>query len=244
MRLLRRRTVSLRDVRRAGGMRSSSSSRGEVSSGMQLDRWLPGRSCFGPCSMPAVYSRARDSDAGRSKMNGVWCRLVGLCLPPLVLCALDGTLTLVGQSADYWSGHYAAVNESSPTFNHLLQLHPMAFAFGLLVWSAIFVAIILLLPETPALIVSIAATFGHTVGAATWLLFRFQYAVPDLQLAVSTFGCAARTRHSTGVAGCSRPALSPHRLESRSPLDARGGPVWRRGVSVPLAAVALGSSPL
>jgi hypothetical protein len=92
-----------------------------------------------------------------------------------LLCALDGTLTLVGQSAEYWAGHYAQVNEGSPTFNHLLQFHPAAFAAGLLGWAAIFVVVILLLPDAPALILSIAVTFGHTAGAATWLLYRFQH---------------------------------------------------------------------
>jgi hypothetical protein len=88
---------------------------------------------------------------------------------------LDGTITLVGQSANYWAGNYAGVNEGSPTFHHLLQIHPAAFAIGILVWAAVFVGIILMLPDTLSLIISIAVTFGHTVGAATWLLYRFRY---------------------------------------------------------------------
>jgi hypothetical protein len=100
---------------------------------------------------------------------------LGLCLPPLIFCAFDGLITLGGQSADYWAGNYSAVNEVSPTFNALLRLHPAAYMAGVLVWVAVFVGLILLLPDTLALIVSIAVTFGHTVGAATWLLFRFQY---------------------------------------------------------------------
>ncbi len=102
-------------------------------------------------------------------MEGVRRRLMGLCLPPLVLCALDGVLTALGQSGVYWAGDYARVNEASPAFNHLLQIHPAAYAVGILAWAAVFVGIILLLPDTLALIVSIAVTFGHTVGAATWL---------------------------------------------------------------------------
>jgi hypothetical protein len=108
-------------------------------------------------------------------MGGVGRRLTGLCLPPLLFCTLDGTLTAFGQSAEYWAGDYACVREGSPTFNHLLQIHPAVFAAGLLVWAAVFVGIILLLPDTLALIVSITVTFGHTVGAATWLLWRFQF---------------------------------------------------------------------
>ncbi len=108
-------------------------------------------------------------------MEGVGRRLMGLCLPPLALCALDGTLTALGQSAAYWAGDYTRVNEASPTFNHLLEIHPAAYAVGVLAWAAVFVGIILLLPDTLALIVSITVTFGHTVGAASWLLWRFQF---------------------------------------------------------------------
>jgi hypothetical protein len=67
------------------------------------------------------------------------------------------------------------VNEASPTFHQLLALHPLAFAGGFLVWMVVFVGIIMLLPDTLALVVCIVVTLGHTVGTATWLLWRFQY---------------------------------------------------------------------
>jgi hypothetical protein len=108
-------------------------------------------------------------------MSPVLRRLLGLGLPALAACALDNTLTLVVQSPEYWSGNYAAVNEGSPTYNQLLQIHPATFIAGSLVWAAIFLGIIVLLPHTLALIVSIAVTFGHSAGAATWLLWRFGY---------------------------------------------------------------------
>jgi hypothetical protein len=108
-------------------------------------------------------------------MRGVRRRLLGLCLPALLAWALDNTLTLAGQSPAYWDGNYAAVNEASPTFNHLLQFHPAAFVLGAVVWAAVFIGIILLLPDVFALILSIAVTLGHTVGAATWILWRFGY---------------------------------------------------------------------
>ena len=107
--------------------------------------------------------------------TGMKARLVGLCLPPLLLCALDGSLTLAGQSSDYWAGQFSQVNEGSPTFHHLLALHPAAFAAGIVCWAAMFAAVILLLPDLGALILSIAVTFGHMAGAATWLLWRFQF---------------------------------------------------------------------
>src|SRR5260370_474686 len=50
-------------------------------------------------------------------MASVQQRFLGLCLPPLAFSALDGSLTLAGQTAGYWGGTYARVNESSPTFH-------------------------------------------------------------------------------------------------------------------------------
>ena len=75
-------------------------------------------------------------------MSSVWRRFLGLCIPPLAFCAFDASITLAGQSADYWSGNYAEVNEASPTFNHLLHIHPTAFAVGTLAWAAMFASII------------------------------------------------------------------------------------------------------
>jgi hypothetical protein len=100
-------------------------------------------------------------------------RFFGLCLPPLLLCLFDSTLTLVGQSSQYWAGNYWLANERNPTFNSLLNISPWADMAGIAVWMGVFVGILLLLPDTLALIVSIAVTFGHTVGAATWLYSRF-----------------------------------------------------------------------
>lgn len=108
-------------------------------------------------------------------MGSVGQRLLGLCLPPLVFCAADGAMTLVGQPPRYWAGDYAAVNEGAPSFNQLLQIHPAAFAAGLIIWEATLVGLILLLPDALALIVSIAATLGHTFGVSTWLLWRYHY---------------------------------------------------------------------
>jgi hypothetical protein len=108
-------------------------------------------------------------------MAGLGQRFLGLCLPPLAFAVLDGSLTLAGQSAEYWSGAYARVNEASPTFHDLLAIHPLAFAGGFLGWMAVFVGLILLLPDTLALIVCLVVTLGHTVGAATWIVWRFNY---------------------------------------------------------------------
>lgn len=160
-------------------------------------------------------------------MSGLRQRFIGLCLPPLAFSVLDNALTLAGQSAEYWGGAYDWVNEASPTFNHLLATHPLAFVGGVFAWMAVFVGIILLLPDTLALVVCIAVTLGHTVGSATWLLWRFHlgYQVINglLLLAAVTLGLGIRYGWQ---AGPPEPYLLPRRIAR-----------WRWVLSIGLFAV-------
>ena len=103
---------------------------------------------------------------------GFKARFLGLCVPPLTFAVLDGLLTIVGQSAVYWSNHSAS-NEANPVFAALLQGHPVAFLAGLILWLAMLTAIILVLPRMFALILSIAITFGHTIGSGSWIFNHF-----------------------------------------------------------------------
>lgn len=100
-------------------------------------------------------------------------RFLGLCVPPLVLGLVDGSLTLVGQSSFYWE-NYLAVNEANPIFASLLQVHPVAFLAGAVAWLAMLCTMIVLLPQLAALILSIAITFGHTIGSGNWLFGHFE----------------------------------------------------------------------
>jgi hypothetical protein len=108
-------------------------------------------------------------------MNGVRQRFLGLCLPPMAFCLLDCALTLAGQSAAYWGGAYrpaqrgvadiqppaghapAGVRRGDPGMDGGICRHTAAVA------------------RHARLIVCIVVTLGHTAGAATWVLFRFQY---------------------------------------------------------------------
>ena len=100
-------------------------------------------------------------------------RFLGLCVPPLVLGLVDGALTLVGQGSIYWED-YLAVNEANPVFATLLQVHPVAFLAGAAAWLAMLCTMIVVLPRLPALILSIAITFGHTIGSGSWLFEHFE----------------------------------------------------------------------
>lgn len=114
--------------------------------------------------------------------NALW-----LLVPPTAVCLLDFGLTLAGQSSVYWGGDYTAVNEVSPSFAYYLTVHPLAAVAAGLLWITFFSAIILLLPETLALIVAIAILFGHTFGALSWLMFRFHsYQASNLLFLVSS----------------------------------------------------------
>jgi hypothetical protein len=103
---------------------------------------------------------------------GFKARFLGLCGPPLLFAVLDGVLTVAGQSVAYWANPLA-VNEANPVFAALLQLHPAAFAVGLVAWLVILTGMILSLPRTAALVLSITITFGHTIGSGSWLFNHF-----------------------------------------------------------------------
>ena len=98
---------------------------------------------------------------------------IRLCIPPIVLCILDQSITLIGQPSGYWRGHYELAIEGSPPFYWLLTHHPLAFEAGIAVWIALFSTVILLSPRWLAMGISIAIVIGHTWGTATWLFFRF-----------------------------------------------------------------------
>jgi hypothetical protein len=96
-----------------------------------------------------------------------------LCIPPIVLCILDQSITLLGQHSQYWKGNYQTAMEGCPPFHWLLQQHPLAFEAGIAVWIALFSTVILLSPRWLAMAISIAIVVGHTWGTSTWLLLRF-----------------------------------------------------------------------
>jgi hypothetical protein len=98
-----------------------------------------------------------------------------LCVPPVALCALDQTITLVGQSSQYWAGRYHYANEGNPLFCWLLQRHPLAFEAGIAVWILLFGGLIVLLPRRAAMVVSIAIVLGHSWGTATWLSWKMPH---------------------------------------------------------------------
>ena len=122
-------------------------------------------------------------------------RLLGLCLIPGLLASLDGWLTLHGQSREYWSGNYSQVIEGSPTFHKLLSCGPFTYVAGLTGWMLAFVGMILLMPQTLALAVSIAMTLGHAIGASSWLVdFQYGYQLYSGMCVLAAVGLAVGIR--------------------------------------------------
>lgn len=122
-------------------------------------------------------------------------RLSGLCLVPVLLAVLDGSVTLVGQPEAYWAGDHSRVLEGTPGFRILLTYGPAAYIAGLTVWALAFTGMILLLPSTPALAVCLMFTLGHTIGAFSWLN-RFPHGreLPVFINAISAAGLALGIR--------------------------------------------------
>jgi hypothetical protein len=108
-----------------------------------------------------------------------------LCLPAVMMCALDAGLTLVGQRQGYWAGDRTVINESNPVGYVLLAWHPLAFVGGILVWMAIFCGVALALPKRLAASVVLLA-MSHAGGASIWLLY-FDWPRPVGMLVAAVF---------------------------------------------------------
>jgi hypothetical protein len=98
-----------------------------------------------------------------SRKNRFW-----LCFPPVVLCLLDGGVTLLGQPAQYWAGDYSCANEFNPIFAPILQWHPLAFVAGGTLYMVGFSLVILYFPVKVAVCASFGFSLGHAIGAASW----------------------------------------------------------------------------
>jgi hypothetical protein len=89
---------------------------------------------------------------------------------PVWLClSVDVSLTLGGQSEEYWAGDYAAAAEANPFAHPLVAAGP--WVFGLLAGGWAILLCILVLATSSRIIAwfLIALTVAHAIGASTWL---------------------------------------------------------------------------
>jgi hypothetical protein len=105
-----------------------------------------------------------------------------LCVPPVVLCGLDGALTLWGQPPQYWTSGYNTFHEANPLAAWLLTVHPLAFAAAGLAYCLGVCAAVSWLPLRYSVAMTTLVSLGHAVGVVSWVatLIRRQRGENDL----------------------------------------------------------------
>jgi hypothetical protein len=89
---------------------------------------------------------------------------------PAWLCqAADVSLTLAGQSGEYWSGDYTAATEANPFAHPILVAGPWVFAFTAIAWAILLGVLIAFLSNRFLAWFVIALAVAHAIGASTWL---------------------------------------------------------------------------
>ena len=90
-------------------------------------------------------------------------RLIGMGIPFGLAFATDTALAIRGP---IWEPHDRLF------FHALWLIHPSMVIAGYLTWACVIVGLLLLLPDVPAVVVTIAAVFGHVGGAYSQLMPR------------------------------------------------------------------------
>jgi rhodanese-related sulfurtransferase len=97
-------------------------------------------------------------------------RRLRLWAGPVLMCAVDASVTLLGQAATYWAGEYSAAKEANPLGLVLLWWHPAAFAAGAMLSVALYVLLIERLSQHLAKVAAFLALSLHSLGAASWFV--------------------------------------------------------------------------
>lgn len=95
------------------------------------------------------------------------------CMPPTLLCAADGLITLWGQPDAYWSGEFRVVCEANPLAAWLLAVHPVAFAVAGVPYLLVVTGTIMVLPRNWAAAVAVGIALSHAFAVAVWCLVLF-----------------------------------------------------------------------
>jgi hypothetical protein len=154
---------------------------------------------------------------------------IWLCLPPVVLCGLDGGLTLWGQPAAYWANGYQTYDEGNPLAAWLLTVHPLAFAAAGVVYCVGVCAAVMWLPGRYAVAVASLVSLGHTVGAAAWVILLVRQPGGAWILLVPACAVGAgvlwwRTGPKLGFIKCQQPCNAA--VAVRRWFMKRGGKSW------------------
>jgi len=91
-------------------------------------------------------------------------------IAPFWLClAVDVTLTLAGQSEEYWNGDYTAATEANPFAHPILVIGPWIFALLAIGWSALLAGLAVWIPHRALAWIVVVLTVAHAIGGSTWL---------------------------------------------------------------------------
>jgi len=102
-------------------------------------------------------------------------RLVGLGVPCLLTWMLDVGLSLYGQPPEYWAGDYSRTTEGAAFYRRLYAAHPAVGVGGQVLWMGVVAGLLVLLSETLAAVLALAAACGSTFGASTWVTATLVY---------------------------------------------------------------------
>ena len=92
-----------------------------------------------------------------------------ILMPAAIAYLIDNSLTLHGQSSEYWAGDYAAALEGNPLVRPILAWHPLAFVAAATLWFSLLSVVILCWRRVAAVWLAVAVAFGHAVCGATWI---------------------------------------------------------------------------
>ena len=95
-----------------------------------------------------------------------------LCIPVIITDILDATVTMLGQSAEYWKGSYHLVNEANPIARWFLEIHPLANGIYIVLDFVIISVLIIILPLFFSKILSAYWTVGSVKAIYGWSINR------------------------------------------------------------------------
>jgi hypothetical protein len=118
-----------------------------------------------------IVPSSREDDPGSPAWNNrVISERLWLCLPPVVLCGIDGGLTLWGQPSEYWTNGYHTFREGNPLAAWLLTVHPLAFGVAGLAYCLSLCGVLLWLPLRFSRVLAGLVSLAHAVAVVAWTI--------------------------------------------------------------------------
>ena len=98
-----------------------------------------------------------------------------LMIPAFWACLFDISITIAHQSAEYWSGDLASVNEANPIGSFFMTNHVSGIFVISFLWLVLIGLLGYYLPRKVSRIFLLFVFMVHSVGASTWLLQNYGF---------------------------------------------------------------------